>query len=42
MWKRNTSFEIGVSERIGLSKDSDACYWPLRFYIKNNPYVSHV
>ena len=35
-------FEIGVSERIGLSKDSDSYYWPLRFFIKNNPYVSHV
>ena len=35
-------FEISVSERIGLSKDSDSYYWPLRFYIKNNPYVSRV
>ena len=34
--------EIAVSERVGLSKQSSAYYWPLRFYIKNNPYVSRV
>lgn len=32
--------EVGVNKRIGLSPNSDSCYWPLRFYIKNNPYVS--
>ena len=34
--------EIAVSERVGLSKQSDSYHWPLRFYIKNNPYVSCV
>jgi len=32
--------EIAVDKRIGLSSYSDSYYWPLRFYIKNNPYVS--
>lgn len=32
--------EIAVDKRIGLSPFSDSYYWPLRFYIKNNPYVS--
>ena len=32
---------IETSPRIGLSEKWSACYWPLRFYIKNNPFVSH-
>ncbi len=31
---------IAVSERIGLSPMLSSCYWPLRFYIKDNPFVS--
>lgn len=31
---------IVVSRRIGLSPLKQSCYWPLRFYIQNNPYVS--
>ena len=30
-------FEIGVSERIGITKCAD---WPLRFFIKDNRFVS--
>lgn len=32
--------KIAVSERIGLSTNQASCYWPLRFFIKDNPYVS--
>lgn len=32
---------IETSSRIGLSENRSACYWPLRFYIKNNLFVSH-
>ena len=32
--------QIAVSHRIGLSPLKDSCYWPLRFYIKNNLFVS--
>ncbi|MDE0118640.1 MAG: DNA-3-methyladenine glycosylase [Bdellovibrionales bacterium] len=31
---------IAVSERIGLSPFRLSRYWPLRFYIKDNPFVS--
>ena len=30
----------GLDRRIGLPSHNDAFYWPLRFYIKNCPYVS--
>ena len=32
--------DITASERIGLSPVLSSCYWPLRFYINNNPFVS--
>ena len=32
--------QIAVSHRIGLAPLKDSCYWPLRFYIKNNLFVS--
>ena len=32
--------QIEVDRRIGLPPHEDAAYWPLRFYIKNNPFVS--
>ena len=32
--------DIVVDARIGLSPKKEACYWPLRFYLKNNPYIS--
>jgi DNA-3-methyladenine glycosylase len=32
--------DIVVSERIGLKPHLDSSYWPLRYYLKNNPYVS--
>ncbi len=32
--------QIAVNHRIGLSPLKDSCYWPLRFYIKNNLFVS--
>lgn len=32
--------EMVIDARIGLSASKEACYWPLRFFIKNNPYVS--
>ena len=31
---------VVVDKRVGLSPYSDSYDWPLRFYIKNNPYVS--
>lgn len=36
--KNNQEMEIGT--RIGLDLHKDSAYWPLRFYIKDNPYVS--
>ena len=32
--------DIITSPRVGLSPKWNACYWPLRFYIHNNPFVS--
>ena len=32
--------KITVDKRVGLSPYSDSYFWPLRFYIKDNPYVS--
>lgn len=32
--------DIVASERIGLKPHLDSSYWPLRYYIKNNPYIS--
>ena len=32
--------QIGISTRIGLSSKQTACYWPLRFFIKDSPFVS--
>ena len=32
--------KMAVSERIGLSPVQSACYWPLRFYIADSPFVS--
>ena len=32
--------EPSVDVRVGLSRYKDACYWPLRFFLKNNNYVS--
>ena len=29
-------------ERIGLSPALSSCYWPLRFYIKDSPFVSRI
>ncbi len=33
---------IETSPRIGLSESKLSCYWPLRFYIKDNSFVSSV
>lgn len=33
----NEQFEVVTSARIGISKAAD---WPLRFHVKDNPYVS--
>ena len=38
--QRIPSENIVVSERIGISSLLSSCYWPLRFYIKDNPFVS--
>ena len=32
--------EIGVSPRVGVDYSGDAAHWPLRFFIRGNPYVS--
>jgi DNA-3-methyladenine glycosylase len=32
--------EIAVSHRIGVENSGEAARWPLRFYVKGNPYVS--
>ncbi len=37
---RFTHKDVAVSERVGLSAKQFACDWPLRFFIKDNPYVS--
>ena len=38
--KTISSKKLAVDKRVGLSSYSDSYYWPLRFYIKDNPYVS--
>jgi len=35
-----SSKEIQTSARIGLNRNSDSYYWPLRFYIATNPFIS--
>lgn len=32
--------EIGISPRIGVEGAVEAAHWPLRFFIRGNPYVS--
>ena len=32
--------DIEVDRRVGLPLHKDAAYWPLRFYVKNSPFVS--
>jgi DNA-3-methyladenine glycosylase len=32
--------DIAVSHRIGVENSGEAAYWPLRFFIRGNPYVS--
>jgi DNA-3-methyladenine glycosylase len=32
--------EIAVSPRIGIDNSGEAAYWPLRFYLKGNAFVS--
>jgi DNA-3-methyladenine glycosylase len=32
--------EIAVSHRIGVENSGEAAAWPLRFYLRGNPYVS--
>ena len=32
--------DIEVDRRVGLSPHADAAYWPLRFFVKDNPFVS--
>jgi len=32
--------DIGASSRIGVGYAGDAAHWPLRFFIKGNPFVS--
>jgi len=34
--------DIERSSRIGIAKTNEAADWPLRFFIKKNPYVSRV
>ena len=38
--KTISSKELAVDKRVGLSPYSDSYYWPLRFYIQDNSYVS--
>ena len=38
--KKIPAEKIAVSERVGLSSHQSACYWPLRFYIEDSPFVS--
>jgi DNA-3-methyladenine glycosylase len=35
-----TGEEIGVSPRIGIEGSGEAAHWPLRFFLKGNPFVS--
>lgn len=35
-----SSDKVAVDKRVGLSPYSDAYFWPLRFYVKDSPYVS--
>ena len=32
--------DIGISPRIGIDNSGDAAAWPLRFFLRGNPYVS--
>ncbi len=32
--------DIAVSHRIGVENSGEAAHWPLRFFIRGNPYVS--
>ena len=32
--------EIAISPRVGVDYAGDAAWWPLRFYVRGNPYVS--
>jgi DNA-3-methyladenine glycosylase len=32
--------EIAVSHRVGIENSGEAAHWPLRFFIRGNPYVS--
>jgi DNA-3-methyladenine glycosylase len=32
--------DIAVSPRIGIENSGEAAHWPLRFFIRGNPYVS--
>lgn len=34
--------QIGTGSRVGIGYAGDACFWPLRFYIKDHPCVSKV
>ena len=38
--KKVSFHNLTVDKRVGLSPYSDSYFWPLRFYIKDNPYVS--
>lgn len=49
LWKRplwieestdEKNFEIDSDSRIGVDYSGDAAYWPLRFCLKNSPYLS--
>ena len=31
---------IAAAPRVGLSENQDSCFWPLRFYIQNSPFIS--
>jgi DNA-3-methyladenine glycosylase len=51
LWKKNllwienaprTKKQIVAKSRIGVDYAGSASSWPLRFYIKNNPYVSRI
>ncbi|MEA2162674.1 MAG: DNA-3-methyladenine glycosylase [Thermoanaerobaculia bacterium] len=35
-----TEDEIAVSHRVGVENSGEAAHWPLRFFIRGNPYVS--
>jgi DNA-3-methyladenine glycosylase len=38
--RRETEGEIAVSARVGVEGAGDAAYWPLRFYLRGNRFVS--